>query len=159
MGGDIYFTLDHTPLDWGSEFRIRLDDGSGGRSAATSQFTMMEISPNDVPPAPAITSAYATDGNVDLVVNWSPGNYAATGVTTLELQISGDDSTWYDPSSPDGRLWISFGGDPYAPDGHVEYSGLDPGTTYYVRIRAVGPVINGVATYSEWSEAYVQPQV
>ena len=125
---DTDYTVTGLDKNTAYDFQVRAVNSEGSGTATT---TVTETTATTVPNAP--TSLSVTVGETDADVSW-----------TAPTDNGGDTITSYDVSSDDGSTWNTTGS---VTTSHT-VTGLDKGTAYIFRVRAVNSEGNGNASAS-----------
>ena len=125
---DTDYTVTGLDKNTAYDFQVRAVNSEGSGTATT---TVTETTATTVPNAP--TSLSVTVGETDADVSW-----------TAPTDTGGDTITSYDVSSDDGTTWNTTG----SVTTSYTVTGLDKGTAYIFRVRAVNSEGNGNASAS-----------
>ena len=135
QGNNVY-TMPITAPSTGSgtiTVRVAVDRVSPGNNADSATFAYTEPTASTAPGAPTSLGATAQTSGTSMALAW-----------TVPSDDGGESITDYDVSSDDGVTWASTGSTFTA----YTLTGLDKGTEYTFRVRAVNSVGNGTASTS-----------
>ena len=135
QGNNVY-TMPITAPSTGSgtiTVRVAVDRVSPGNNADSATFAYTEPTASTAPGAPTSLGATAQTSGTSMALAW-----------TVPSDDGGESITDYDVSSDDGVTWASTGSTFTA----YTLTGLDKGTEYIFRVRAVNSVGNGTASTS-----------
>ena len=134
--GNNVYTMPITAPSTGSgtiTVRVAVDRVSPGNNADSATFAYTEPTASTAPGAPTSLGATAQTSGTSMALAW-----------TVPSDDGGESITDYDVSSDDGVTWASTGSTFTA----YTLTGLDKGTEYTFRVRAVNSVGNGTASTS-----------